>query len=499
MFQRISIPTSVSFTTGEKLTGASNGGTAIVQSVTETKSATITSITASGTDIEGAFSAVCTLTNHGFKDGQQITLSGGSYNIDSVAVSSDTIVTVKNTTANTFEIFNEAGTAGVNVTSFSSGPTATHTVIVVSDVQRFFEAGEVVNGATSSATGTIQSDRFGYKGVRVADISQVKQIGMSGSPNYTADVDLTSTYGDNLTITGNISVANSSATVTISGTNFNTQLKIGDQITFTNDAGTSVTGLVKFIESNTSLTLTSAVGSSDVSTAKIVTRQRGKLQNPENNTNIFKLPFDTIKTLKTTANAVTDTNFNVRRNFVGTLSSNGDLSLTTGTNETFASLNNDDFSVTIMATGSGGTGSVGDVLNLSGNNHEGDAIFTLSGSPTGRTLTLDFGANFNGHKVKILATVSRSVAPSKSKTLNEDETLAVSTQATIESGVISLQKADVSALNKVYMAPDFDTVATTSHTDITDRFDLDNGQRDNYYDVGRIKLKPGKLILQEDY
>ena len=33
-----------------------------------------------------------------------------------------------------------------------------------------------------------------------------------------------------------------------------------------------------------------------------------------------------------------------------------------------------------MATGSGGTGSVGDVLNLSGNNHEGDAIFTLSGS-----------------------------------------------------------------------------------------------------------------------
>ena len=111
---------------------------------------------------------------------------------------------------------------------------------------------------TSSATGTIQSDRFGYKGVRVADISQVKQISMSGSPNYTADVDLTSTYGDNLTITGNISVANSSATVT-APINFNTQLKIGDQITFTNDAGTSVTGLVKFIESNTSLTLTSAV------------------------------------------------------------------------------------------------------------------------------------------------------------------------------------------------------------------------------------------------
>ena len=495
MFTRISIPTSVSFTTGEKLTGASNGGSGIVQSVTETKSAAVSTITASGTDIEGAFSAaVVTLSSHGFKDGQQITLSGGTYSVDSVSITDDTIYTVKNTTANTFELYDASGENIVNVTDFSAGPTATHTVIVLSDVQRFFEAGEVVNGATSSATGTIQSDRYGYKGVRTADISQVKQIGMSGSPNYTADTDLSSTYGDNFTLTRNITVANSGSTVTGSGTNFNTQLKIGDQITFTNDAGTSVTKLVKFIDSATSLTLESAVGSSDVSTAKIVTRQRAKLQNPENNINIFKLPFQTVKTLKTTDNGlVTDTNFNVRRNFVGTLSSNGDLSLTTGTNETFASLNNDDFSVTIMSTGAGGTGAVGDVLNLSGNNHEGDAIFTLSGSPTGRTLTLDFGANFNGHKVKILATVTRSVAPSKSKTLNEDQTLQVSTQATIESGVIGLGKADINALNKVYMSADFSTDATSSDTDITDRFDLDNGQRDNYYDIGRIKLKKGKL------
>ena len=43
------------------------------------------------------------------------------------------------------------------------------------------------------------------------------------------------------------------------------------------------------------------------------------------------------------------------------------------------------------------------------------------------------------------------------------------------------------------MAPDFSTAATTSHTDITDRFDLDTGQRDNFYDVGRIKLKTGAL------
>ncbi len=507
MFTRLSIPTSVSFTTGEKVTGASNAGTGIVTSVTATKSTAVTSITASGTDIEGAFSAaVVTLANHGYVDGQQITLSGGNYQVDSSAVSTDTIYTVKNTTTNTFELYNAAGTDAVNVTAFTSGPTSTATTIMLTNVQGFFEAGEVINGASSNVTGTIQSDRYGFKAVKTSEVSEVKQLSMAGSPAYTADADLTSTYGENTELSGNITVANSSATITGSGTNFTTELRIDDQITFVNNAGDTVTGLIKFIDSNTSLTLQSAVGSSDVSTAKIITRQRGKLQNPENNRNIFKLPYTTIKTLKTTDNGlVTDTNFNVRRNFTGTLSSNGDLSITTGTNETFASLNNDDFSVTIMSTGSGGTGAVGDVLNLSGNNHEGDAIFTLSGSPTGRTLTLDFGANFNGHKVKILATVSRSVAQNKAKTLNSNETLAVSTQATIESGIIGLGKADIYNLDSIYMAPDFDTAATSSHTDITDRFELDNGQRDNYYDIGRIKLKPGKLIpsgrllIQFDY
>ena len=43
------------------------------------------------------------------------------------------------------------------------------------------------------------------------------------------------------------------------------------------------------------------------------------------------------------------------------------------------------------------------------------------------------------------------------------------------------------------MATDFSTDATTSHTDITSRFDLDDGQRDNFYDIGRIKLKDGEV------
>ena len=52
-----------------------------------------------------------------------------------------------------------------------------------------------------------------------------------------------------------------------------------------------------------------------------------------------------------------------------------------------------------------------------------------------------------------------------------------------------LGKAEIFKINNVKMSADFSTTATTSDTDITDRFDLDNGQRDNFYDIGRIKLK----------
>ncbi|BCU95181.1 MAG: hypothetical protein CM15mV8_0250 [Caudoviricetes sp.] len=43
------------------------------------------------------------------------------------------------------------------------------------------------------------------------------------------------------------------------------------------------------------------------------------------------------------------------------------------------------------------------------------------------------------------------------------------------------------------MATSFGAYNASGATDITNRYELDNGQRDNYYDVGRIKLKSGEL------
>jgi hypothetical protein len=484
MFTHLNVQTAPAFTNGEKITGSISGAIGFVQSISATRNTAVTSISV-------ASPGVVTLNGHGFKEGQQITLTGGTWLVDSVSAASATVYTVKNPTTNTFELFNAAGDTAINVTSFSSAPTATHGVTVLNDVVGVFRAGETITGAISSVTAIIQSNRYGFNGVQSFDFSQVKQLGMAGTPTYTADTVIDATFGDNFSIFGSFSVANSGTTVTGFGTLFNSELQIGDIITFTTDAGSSITRTVESISSDTNLQLSTAVGGSDVSTKTQGTRKRGKLQGSNKNISIFKLPNIRIKTLKTATNSgLTDTNFNIRRHFTVTLSS-GTGTITAGTNETFAGLTEKDYSVSVMT--SSGSAVAGDVLSISGNNGDGNPIFTLGGSPVGKTLTLNFGSTYSNAKIKILATVSRSVAGSKTKTLTTGSTVAISSQSIIESGTIGLAKADVYRINAVYMSADFSTVATTSNTNITDRFSLDTGQRDNFYDIGRIKLKTGAI------
>jgi len=484
MFTHLNILTAQAFTDGELITGGTSGATGTYESISNEETATINGLTV-------ASPGVATVSaGHNFVEGQQVTVAG-TFSQDSVVQSSN-VYTVRNPDATTFELYSTDGTTAVNITAFTSA-TAAHGVAIVSDVTGTFVPGETITGGTSSNTAVIQANAVGFKGVTAFDFPQVKQLGMAGSPTYTADTALDASTGVNNTLTGTITVASGSPAVSGFNTSFTSELVIGDSISFKNDSGNTETKIVEAIISDTSLTLSTNAAADNTKT--IVTRRRSTIQSPEKNVSVFQLPYETIRTLKTTANSgITDTNFKVRRHFVGTLSSNGDVTITAGTNETFAALLEKDFSTSIMTTGSGGTGAVGDVLSLTGNNHEGDPIFVLGGSPTGKTLQLDFGANYAGHKVKILATVSRAVAGSKSKTLNSNQTLQVSTEAAATaSGGVSIGKADVTAINSVYMAANFSTDATTSDTDVTDRFDLDTGQRDNFYDIGRLKLKTGAL------
>jgi len=485
MFTHLNITSATSFTNGEKITGSTSGAIGYVQSISTVKSAALSTMTV-------ASPSIITLSSHSFKEGQQITLTGGTYSVNSVVVSTPTVYTVKNPATNTFSLYDASGINPINVTAFSSGPTATHGVVVLNSVTGTFVSGETITGATSSYTAVIQNDRYSFLGADVKDFTQVKQIAMAGSPTYTADVSTDANFGDSYQLFGQLSIANSDTVVTGFGTLFTQELRIGDSITFTTDAGSSLTRIVQAIYSDTSLQLTTAVGASDISTKTTSTRNRLKLQDSNLNTAIFKLPYSRIKTLKTTKNnGLTDTNFYVRRNFTTTLSS-GAATITAGTNEVFESLSTGDYVVSVMAA-NGGSTTAGNILSLTGNNGDSNPIFTLGGSPTGKTLTLDFGTAYSNAKIKIVATISVEVADAKTKTLNTSTTTSISSQSIIQSGVIGVGKADVYKLNSVYMSPDFSTPATTSHTDITSRFTLDNGQRDNFYDIGRIVLNPGQL------
>ena len=549
MFAHINVNGAASgaLTTGETLTGGSSGATAIVESITSLGSATITGVTT-------ANPAVVTMSGgHDFKEGQQITIA-------SVAGMTDinTNHTVKNPTATTLELHAVSTSTNstpdsistVNSTAWTSGGTVAHTLVVLSDVNGKFIEGETTTGGTSSNTAVVQFDAFGCKGFEQKDFAQTKGVSSASSPVFTADVDLTETFGDVKTLTGTIStvdttlsfgnivmngtdaaspqtdagdsiiledatdstsavfaiglepeVANTQDKLFGSGTRFLTELKIGDQITFEDNANRTITRVVQSIASNTQLECATILGTSTASKVAFK-RQRTKIQFAENDSAIFKLPYDVVKTLLSTANdGISDTSFKVRRQFVATLSSGGSTTITAGTNETFSAFSEDDFTVSIMTKGGSATaGEVGDVISLASS---GD--YALGGSPSGKTLTLDLGSTFNGSKIKILATVSTSVAAAKTKTATTDVTKTFDTAAASGLTKLNLGYADVYNVQSVYMSADFDTAATTSDTDITDRFAFDTGQRDNYYDIGSLvrlagKVAPsGRLLVTFDY
>ena len=476
---------SGALTAGDTLTGGTSGATGIVEDVTTVGSAVITGATAANPVV------VTCSGGHTFKEGQQLTISGVSGITDINAT-----WTCKDPTATTFKLFQastsaigDSGTqpATVNGTGYSSfsgsGGVAKHDVIVLSNVKGEFTDGETITAPTNSRTGTVQYSAYRAKGFIQKEFNQTKGISMAGSPTYTADVDLTSTYGSHKTMTGSITVANSTTAVYGFGTRFTSELKIGDEITWTTDANATVTKIVESIASDTQLEITAT---SAVSTKVGFVRKRTKIQSPTNDSLLFKLPHDVVKTLLTEDNSnVSDTSFKIRRQFAATVTS-GTFTLTAGTNEIFSAHSEADFIMSVTGAGAS-AGAVGDVLTAS-------TGYTLGGTPTGKTLTVTLPTTFNSATVKVLATISASVVGAKTKTAVEDATNTdYNTSALATKNELNLKYADVYSVASVHMAADFSTAATTSDVDISNRFDLDTGQRDNFYDVGRLVRKAGSI------
>ena len=303
------------------------------------------------------------------------------------------------------------------------------------------------------------------------------------------------------------------------------------------------------------------------------TLPQAKLKLSEKNIGVFKLPKTGIKTHLTTANAgASDTTYYLRRQYVTTSSSVGVVTISAGTNEVFTSHSEVDYTVSILSQGSGGLGQAGDIVSAS-------TGFSGAGTSTATITNNDiFG---NGAKLKITATLLKSSANAKTKTVKLMKQMKVVGGATGAYGTrpkdktISLGRADCFKLVAVLdsesettdaVAPSMTLgtiignfikgeeiigdqsgavgriittsspmkfvrkrgttaifasgetitgfssgakcpvlVVTSGDTNITERYELDMGQRDNYYDISRIVRKPnvgmplGRILVVYDY
>ena len=178
---------------------------------------------------------------------------------------------------------------------------------------------------------------------------------------------------------------------------------------------------------------------------------KAELKDVNKNRGLFALP-------RIRPQALDDISMTVQRRFQVTTSSGGAASISlTATGETFANVNdwiyaetNDDI-----------------ILTSVGNSGAGATAANLTGLPASTT-------------VEILAYVNKASGTIRNKTLAE----TTITKPVDGNGNIQFEKPDIFKVIRV-------TTVDSNGTDVSNRFDLDNGQRDNYYGKGQLLLKPG--------
>lgn len=213
---------------------------------------------------------------------------------------------------------------------------------------------------------------------------------------------------------------------------------------------------------------------------------------PTNYRRVRKIRGDTVSA----PDSALSTSYSVRRKFAprGVSGNTVDFSLT-GTDVFRNTSNINDF--TLIITAGSGTGTI---VQLDSSNTTVD---------TNTSQTVTFTGITNGTQAELIATVdlSGSSAQEKIKTLVTGASHTVSTPAAAQNTEIKLGKSDGLRLTSVKMAADFQpsTTPTSSDPDITSRFTFDGGQRDAFYDLARINLKPGqpaptgKLLITFDH
>ena len=197
------------------------------------------------------------------------------------------------------------------------------------------------------------------------------------------------------------------------------------------------------------------------------------LYDPSNSSLVYRLPVNAVQSLRSSDDVTCDFFYYVKRKF-DNAQANGSGQLTlTASSENFYSVTSTDYVVVKASDGTQVTQTSTPVLNSGGT-----------------SVTLSLGAGNANAYFYVIAATRRNLIE-KSKTYVSGAQKAISAPNTTAGGYDSLDKTDVLRVTAVYMSANLSTAATTSDTNITDRYMLDNGQRENFYDVARIQLKPG--------
>jgi len=287
-------------------------------------------------------------------------------------------------------------------------------------------------------------------------------------------------------LTGAVTFNDASTTVRGSGTRFTTDLKVGDVISVSNTLTTDKL-VVSTITDDVTLTVSSAASINLQLAAEVtyVTPQlnTANIGDSDKDILISQFPFDVIKAVDPDND---DTTYTVKRQETRTLSS-GAVTITAGTNETFAPFSTDNY-LAVIVNGA----RKGEYISI----QSGDISF--NGGFTEVTFDFSSSESLSGEALEFILTVNKitSAALRKTKTLNQNQTITINTQKEAQAAIISLGKADVVKLSNVLMSNvDFDASYTDSGAvPITDRYTLDTGQKSTFYDLSKLKLNPGAAL-----
>jgi hypothetical protein len=212
-------------------------------------------------------------------------------------------------------------------------------------------------------------------------------------------------------------------------------------------------------------------------TANLVTT--GQIEDAANNSLVYKLPTNVTKT-------VADLTYSVRQTFTattGTGSNSFDVNPQVD-NQYFTSTSPGDYIVTRADAAAFTNGSYVVIPS---------SVNITSNSPSSHNrVTLTFASGVlpaTATGVKVVSIAQRSIAP-KTKTLLTS-TITVSSPNTTAGSYDSLNKVDIYQVTAVRMSSSFSVAPTDADPNIIDRYTIDDGQRDNYYDYGTITLRAG--------